>query len=661
MREAGRFGLLVRLDLMRRKKMAPAELGSVVAKQYAVTGEILPLDTIGRLFERQVDRAPNRTAVQINEDKVTYGELDRYANQLARRIRKTCDLSGSRLVALCFERSIEMIVAMLAVVKAGAGYVPIDPAYPAERIRMTLEDAGPALVLTQPSLVAKLPLNGKPVVCLDRDLSAAADEDGMRLQQTASAEGVAYVIYTSGSTGTPKGVMVTHHNVNRLLTSTSCWFDFNTDDVWTLFHSSAFDFSVWEIWGCLLTGGKLICVPYWVARSPRDFYALMAKEQVTVLNQTPAAFYQLIQVEESGFVEQLKLRYVIFGGEALNFASLRPWFHRHGDRVPQLINMYGITETTVHVTYRLVTASDAAGETRSLIGTPIPDLQLHLLGSDLRPVPDGDVGEIYVGGAGVSKGYLNRPELTAERFVTDPFSDQVNARLYRSGDLARRLANGDVEYLGRGDMQVKIRGFRIELGEIEAALADCQGVQQAVVLARKDGPGEPKLVGYYLGSASAGELRDHLVAKLPEHMVPHTFVRVDAFPLTINGKIDRAALPAPALPTLPRQVEPGTQLEAELAVIWRQVLEKTQVGFDDNFFDLGGDSLLLAGVQTRLQALLQAEVPITDLFEFPTIRSLARRLELRNTPSSAQAVEQRAMKQRAAFAKQQARRLRGMS
>jgi len=238
---------------------------------------------------------------------------------------------------------------------------------------------------------------------------------------------LAYVIYASGSTGKPKGVMVSHHNVSRLLQSTAPWFNFNSTDVWTLFHSSAFDFSVWEIWGCLLTGGRLVCVPYWVTRSPRDFYSLLAKEQVTVLNQTPAAFYQIIQVEESGLVEPLMLRYVIFGGEALNFANLRPWFDRHGDRKPQLINMYGITETTVHVTYRPVTAKDALTETRSLIGTPIPDLRLYLLDSELRPVRPGVVGEIYVGGAGVARGYLNRPQLTSERFVADTFVEQPGA------------------------------------------------------------------------------------------------------------------------------------------------------------------------------------------------------------------------------------------
>ena len=255
-------------------------------------------------------------------------------------------------MAVCFERSLEMIVSMLAILKAGAGYLPIDPSYPVERIKMILEDANPSAILTQQALAANLPQTAAPIICVDKDQEPIANEDPTRLASIACLDNLAYVIYTSGSTGKPKGVMVTHRNVGRLLKSTESWFNFDSTDVWTLFHSSAFDFSVWEIWGCLLTGGRLVCVPHWVTRSPRDFYSLLAKQQVTVLNQTPAAFYQIIQVEDSGLVKPLALRYVIFGGEALNFASLRPWFERHGDRKPQLINMYGITETTVHVTYR---------------------------------------------------------------------------------------------------------------------------------------------------------------------------------------------------------------------------------------------------------------------------------------------------------------------
>jgi acyl-coenzyme A synthetase/AMP-(fatty) acid ligase/acyl carrier protein len=406
-----------------------------------------------------------------------------------------------------------------------------------------------------------------------------------------------------------------------------------------------------------------VCVPYLVTRSPTDFYRLLAREQVTVLNQTPAAFYQIIPVEDSGLVEPLALRYVIFGGEALNFASLRSWFDRHGDRNPQLINMYGITETTVHVTYRPVTARDALTEIRSLIGTPIPDLRLYLLDSQSQPVSPGVVGEIYVGGAGVARGYLNRPQLTSERFVADPFAGQPGAVMYKSGDLARLLDNGEIEYLGRADRQVKIRGFRIELGEIEATLADHPGVQQAVVLARKDGPGEQKLVGYFVRKAgslpTSNELWEFLRAKLPEHMLPYAFVQLEALPLTANGKIDRAVLPPPAIAVLAEREPTSNKLEQEILEVWCQILGAQRIGLSDNFFDLGGDSLLLAAVQTRLQQSLKMEISITALFEFPTVRSLAHHLGGRSSAVSFSGAQQRAQKQRAAFARRHELRARG--
>jgi amino acid adenylation domain-containing protein len=645
--------------------MTPAEVSLLVAKWNPCAVASFQCETIGRSFERQVESTPDGIAIQLGCDCMTYRELDRRSNQLA-RILLRYRLKPDSLVAVCFERSLEMIVSMLAVLKAGAGYLPIDPSYPVERIKMILEDANPSAILTQQALAANLQQTAAPIVCVDDDQESIAREDSARLTSIACLDNLAYVIYTSGSTGRPKGVMVTHHNVSRLLKATAPWFNFDSTDVWTLFHSSAFDFSVWEIWGCLLTGGRLVCVPYWVARSPGDFYSLLAKEQVTVLNQTPAAFYQIIQVEDSGLIKPLALRYVIFGGEALNFVSLRPWFDRHGDRKPQLINMYGITETTVHVTYRPVTAEDSLTETRSLIGSPIPDLRLYLLDSELRPAPPGIVGEIYVGGAGVARGYLNRPQLTSERFVADPFAGQPEARMYKSGDLARLLDNGDIEYLGRGDMQVKIRGFRIELGEIEATLADHPGVQQAVVLARKDGPGEQNLVAYFVkkadGSPTTNDLREFLRTRLPEHMVPYAYVQLDALPLTVNGKIDRDVLPAPAVAVPAEPEATSTQLEQAIIDIWCQTLGTRRVGLGDNFFDLGGDSLLLATVHTRLQEKSKIEIPITDLFEFPTVRSLARRLSPKSSgePSFIGA-QQRAQKQRAAFARKHERNMRGPS
>jgi len=645
--------------------MTPADVSLLVARWNPHPVASFQCETIGRSFERQVENTPDGIAIQLGCDCMTYRELDRRSNQLARTLM-SYGLKPDSLVAVCFERSLEMIVSMLAILKAGAGYLPIDPSYPSERIQLILEDANPSVILTQRALAAKLQQASVPILCFDEERVSIAKEDPGRLASVARVDDLAYVIYTSGSTGKPKGVMVTHHNVGRLLKSTESWFKFDSTDVWTLFHSSAFDFSVWEIWGCLLTGGRLICVPYWVARSPRDFYGLLAKEQVTVLNQTPAAFYQIIQVEDSGLVEPLALRYVIFGGEALNFVNLRRWFDRHGDRKPRLINMYGITETTVHVTYRPVTTQDSLIETRSLIGTPIPDLRLYLLDSQLRPVLPGVAGEIYVGGAGVARGYLNRPQLTAERFVADPFAGQPGALMYRSGDLARLLDNGDIEYLGRGDMQVKIRGFRIELGEIEATLVEHPGVQQAVVSARRDGPGEQKLVAYFVkgaaGSPTARDLRDFLGARLPEHMIPYAYVQLDALPLTVNGKIDRAVLPPPtvAIPAEPDAT--ATQLEREIVDIWCQTLGKQRIGLGDNFFDLGGDSLLLATVHTNVREKLKIEISITDLFEFPTVRSLARHLGTKSSaePSFVDA-QQRAQKQRAAFARKQQGRIRGTS
>jgi amino acid adenylation domain-containing protein len=645
--------------------MTPAEVSTLIARWNPHSAASFPCETISRSFEQQADDTPENVAIQLGHDRMTYRELDRRSNQLA-RILLRYELEPDSLVVVCFERSLEMIVSMLAVLKAGAGYLPIDPAYPVERIKMILEDANPSIILTQEALAASMQQATAPIVCVDKERESIANEDPARFTGIAGSDDLAYVIYTSGSTGRPKGVMVTQHNVSRLLKSTASWFNFNSTDVWTLFHSSAFDFSVWEIWGCLLTGGRLVCVPYWITRSPKDFYNLLAKEQVTILNQTPAAFYQIIQLEDSGLVQSLALRYVIFGGEALNFLALRSWFDRHGDRKPQLINMYGITETTVHVTYRPVSAKDALTETRSLIGTPIPDLRFYLLDSQLQPALPGVVGEIYVGGAGVARGYLNRPQLNSERFVADPFAGQPAALMYKSGDLARLIENGDIEYLGRGDMQVKIRGFRIELGEIEATLADHPGVQQAVALARKDGPGEQKLVAYFVKrpdrSPTANELREFLKARLPEHMVPYAYVQLETLPLTVNGKIDRAVLPPPANTVPAEPAATLTRLEQEIVDIWCQTLGIQYIGTDDNFFDLGGDSLLLVAVHVSLQKKFQIEISITDLFEFPTVRSLARHLSAKSSvrPSFVD-VQQRAQKQRAAFAREHESRARGTS
>jgi amino acid adenylation domain-containing protein len=437
------------------------------------------------------------------------------------------------------------------------------------------------------------------------------------------------VIYTSGSTGNPKGVLISHSNVTRLLLATRPWFHFDQNDVWTLFHSYAFDFSVWEMWGSLLYGGRLVVLPYWVSRSPDMFYRVLSEKNVTVLNQTPSAFRQLIQAEESSTeANKLTLRLVIFGGEALDFQTLKPWFERHGDRHPQLVNMYGITETTVHVTYRPITAADLPGSGNSLIGVQIPDLELYVLDRSWNPVPIGVPGELCVGGAGVGRGYLKRPELTAERFIPNPFDSGGGKRLYRSGDLVRYLANRDLEYVGRIDAQVKIRGFRIELGEIETTLSQHPAVRDVTVILDGDEPPEKRLVAYLVSTQppTVSELNAFLRSKLPEYMVPASFVFLDALPLTPNGKLDRRNLPAPDR-SRPEQespfIAPRTVVENLLANIWAELLKVERVGIHDNFFELGGHSLLITQVASRIQQIFQVHLPLRTLFDAPTIALLS--------------------------------------
>ncbi|MFN6527757.1 non-ribosomal peptide synthetase [Nostoc sp. ChiSLP03a] len=466
---------------------------------------------IHQLFEEQVEQSPDAVAVVFDNQQLTYRQLNEQANQLAHYLQ-TKGVKPEVLVGICIERSLEMVVGLLGILKAGGAYVPLDPSYPAKRLAYTLQDAAVPVLLTQKSLLASIPKNQATVVCLDTDWGVIGSCSRENVVSNIQPNNLAYVIYTSGSTGKPKGVSSDHQNVIRLFAATQSWYHFCASDVFTLFHSIAFDFSVWELWSALLYGGRLAIVPYWVSRDSSAFHTLLRQEQVTVLNQTPSAFRQLIRVEElAGTAEsKLSLRLVIFGGEALEPQSLQPWFERYGDRFPQLVNMYGITETTVHVTYRPLTIADVNGS-KSLIGSPIPDLQLYILDEQLKPVPIGIRGEMYIGGAGLARGYLNRPELTAERFITNPFSDEPQARLYKTGDLARYLENGDIEYLGRIDNQVKIRGFRIELGEIEAALVKHPQVQEAVVIARTDQPGDKRLVAYIVAKSSnqAAENQSH--------------------------------------------------------------------------------------------------------------------------------------------------------
>ena len=572
-------------------------------------------------FERQVAQTPDSIALTCDGESLTYAELNRRANAVASRL-VALGAGPEVLIGLCVERNLGMVVGILGILKAGAAYLPIDLSYPAERVAFMLEDAGVPVLLSQRSLEGGLPKHQGAVLFLD-DVTESLEETPA---SHVRPENLAYVIYTSGSTGKPKGCQITHANVMRLFDHTDHWYGFQSSDVWTLFHSCAFDFSVWEIWGALLYGGRLVVVPYWVTRSPEAFAELLRRERVTVLNQTPSAFRQLTPfVLTSISPAEQTLRYVIFGGEALELASLLPWMEQYGDSKPALINMYGITETTVHVTYRPITMTEVRAGSGSLIGEPIPDLAVYLLNPHGQPVPLGVAGEMYVGGAGVARGYLRRPELTAQRFIESPFP--ALGRLYRTGDLARRLPNGDLEYLGRIDHQVKIRGFRIELGEIESVISMYPGIREVVVMAREDKPGDKKLIAYYASGHELGleALRVHMKLYLPEYMVPAAFVRLDALPLTANGKVDRRALPAPNVSHASRKdtyVAPRTQAEQTLARIWGEVLGTEAPGVHDNFFELGGDSILSIQVITRAR---QAGLAITprELFQSPTVAELA--------------------------------------
>src|SRR6185295_17184550 len=426
-------------------------------------------DTLAALFEARVRQEPGARAVTCEGSELTYGELNARANRLAHRLRHL-GVGPEVRVGLCVGRSLDLVVGVLGIVKAGGAYLPLDPSYPQERLTFLVEDAGAQVVVGMEEALAELPLGGTAVHLDGPELEGYPETDPPAFAEAGNA---AYVIYTSGSTGRPKGVVVPQANVIRLFQATEPWFGFGPEDVWTLFHSSAFDFSVWEIWGALLHGGRLVVVPWAVSRTPAAFHALLAGERVTVLNQTPTAFAELQRVDaelaRGGALSPLRL--VIFGGEALVASRLAGWFARHGEKRPRLVNMYGITETTVHVTYRPLSAEDATGRVAqgSIIGAPIPDLGVHVLDAFGRLAPIGVPGELVVGGAGLARGYLGRPELTAERFVPDPFcaGPEPGARLYRSGDLGRFLPTGGLEYLGRIDHQVKIRGFRVEPGEIE--------------------------------------------------------------------------------------------------------------------------------------------------------------------------------------------------
>ncbi|MCR8979384.1 non-ribosomal peptide synthetase [Brevibacillus laterosporus] len=576
--------------------------------------------TIVQLFEEQAKKHSDREALVCDDQRMTYEELNRRANQVARSLTER-GIEPNDIVGIMVERSLEMIVGILGIVKAGAAYLPIDPIYPQDRINYMLEDSGAKLLLTDRPEGKVSTYPGTIIHLRDENLEKYASEN---LSVEISPQSLAYIIYTSGTTGHPKGVMIEHRHVVRLFFPDTPLFSFTHQDVWTLFHSFSFDFSVWEIFGALLFGGKLVVVPKLVAQDTKVFLQLLQSEQVTVLNQTPTAFYQIINEEVKSADQNLNMRYVIFGGEALTPRQLQPWKAKYPQT--KLINMYGITEITVHATFRELIEEDFH-QHASNIGKPIPTLSIYVLDQERKLLPIGVPGEMYVSGAGVARGYLNRQELTQERFIDNPYI--AGERMYKTGDLARWLADGTLEYMGRLDHQVKIRGHRIELGEIEEQLLLRSFVQEAVVIARQNKDGINELCAYLVATEDIGniDVRKALSVSLPDYMLPTYMVQIEKMPLTPNGKIDRKALPKPenSLGSKQEYVAPRTSLEASLVSIWEDVLEIKPIGIKDNFFELGGYSLKMLKMINLVAQELNVEIPLKLLYENPTIEYMAER------------------------------------
>lgn len=606
---------------------------AVLGSQHAAPERSVTDETLPTLFERQVLHNPDSIALTFQGTELTYRHLNFHANTLAARLI-AAGIGPEDIVAVALPRGINLVISLLAVLKAGASYLPLDPHYPTDHLAATLDDAMPRCVLTDLSVRDRLP-HGIGVYLVNQELGStgrAAEisnpDDGKRVRPL-SPQHPAYVIYTSGSTGKPKGVVVPHRNVTSLLAATSGRLSFVPQDVWTLFHSCSFDFSVWELWGALTSGGRLVIVPYATTRSPCDFVELLIRERVSVLNQTPSAFQQLVRADFDRPVGSptLALRLVIFGGEAIVMERLQRWYERHRDDKTLLVNMYGITETTVHVTCLVLSADRIAREVRSPVGQPISVLQAYVLDDQLRPLPPGVVGELYIAGAGLARGYLNRSALTAQRFVACPFGTG-GARMYRTGDLARLLPDGGLDYVGRCDHQVKVRGHRIELGELEACAASCPGVAHAIA-GTIGSNGLDRRIVLWVVTVSGTELTDsqvrsYLGNRLPSFMIPADMVFVPHIPLTINGKTDYRKLQAALLnPTDRSYLAPGSQGEEMMTAIWEDVLECPRMGVTDNFFAVGGDSI--RAVQIIRAANAQGfPLSVADLMQHQTIAELVR-------------------------------------
>jgi amino acid adenylation domain-containing protein len=582
---------------------------------------------IQRLFEDQVERTPDRIALTFENQHLTYAQLNARANQVAHYLRAR-GVGPEVPVAICMERCLEMVVALLGILKAGGAYLPIDPAYPKERLAFILDDARVQVLLTMEPLRDRMPEHGMRLVCLDADWESIAGESNDNPQNLTVAGNLAYVIYTSGSTGQPKGVMVEHRGLSNTIQWLSQTLAITEYDSTLLKTPITFDAAGRELFPTLLSGARLIVAEPNAHRDCRYIAEKIRDDGVTILHCVPS-FLRLL-VAEPAFKDAVALRAVMCGGEALTPDVVAEFGRRSAAR---LYNVYGPTETIIDSAYWLCDGTSDASTVP--IGRPIPNARMYILDAALRPVPIGIAGELYIGGVSLARGYLNLPGLTAEKFIPDPFSGEAGRRLYRTGDLARYQTDNNIQYLGRADYQVKIRGFRIELGEIEAALAKHPSIAQAIVTIDESARGERRLVAYVVAQPQSApttvELRSFLKDKLPEHMVPAVFVKLDSFPLNTNGKVDRRALPSPG-DTRPEldQTFAGfrTPTEELLVDIWAQVLGVERVSIHDDFFELGGHSLLATQVVSRIRETFQVEMPLRRLFETPTVAGLAEDLEL---------------------------------
>ncbi len=586
--------------------------------------------TAVQLFEDQVKKTPTNKALSIGNEYMSYEELNNRANQIATVLREN-NIGPDSIVGLLMEKSFELIAGMLGILKAGGAYLPLDVTYPQDRIDYILEDSQIETVLTA-SRHAEI-LDGKDLISI---YSEQIENSGRvaNLDHVNSPKDLCYIIYTSGTTGKPKGVMIEHGNLVRLLFNDDFQFSFSEKDVWTMFHSHCFDFSVWEMYGALFYGAQVVIVSPLEAGNPSKFVEILANNKVSVLNQTPSSFYELVTESVAKNIVLKDLKYVIFGGEALTPGKLKSWREDHPH--VKLINMYGITETTVHVTYKEIGADEVENHV-SNIGKPIPTNVMYLLDCDGNIVPEGIVGEIYVGGKGVTRGYLNKEELTADRFVPNPF--RKGEKMYRSGDLARLLKNGELEYLGRVDNQVQLNGFRVELGEIEFHLGQHRAISNAVVVLKEFEDERAYLCAYFTSSEELviNDIRSYLGKLVPYYMIPSYFVKLEEIPLTANNKVNLSKLPElKSYSSDNAYIAPSTAQEILVAQIWEAVLETKKVGIKDDFFSLGGDSIKAIKIISNINQELNASLVIADIYSSPTIEGLTLRLDSENTEENQQ-------------------------